>query len=98
MTPTHFSFTSAFFLGLLGLAFHRAHLFSALLRLQGMILSLFVALALWALQFVSTGFTTGPTLLFALSASEASSGLALLVGTVRTHGTNGLQCLNVLQC
>nr|UEE83333.1 NADH dehydrogenase subunit 4L [Barbatula quignardi] len=98
MTPVHFSFTSAFMLGLMGLAFHRTHLLSALLCLEGMMLSLFIALALWVMQFESTMFSTGPLLLLAFSACEASAGLALLVATARTHGTDRLQNLNLLQC
>nr|YP_004465353.1 NADH dehydrogenase subunit 4L [Macrochirichthys macrochirus]YP_007317592.1 NADH dehydrogenase subunit 4L [Coreius guichenoti]AEH05479.1 NADH dehydrogenase subunit 4L [Coreius guichenoti]BAK22908.1 NADH dehydrogenase subunit 4L [Macrochirichthys macrochirus] len=98
MTPMHFSFSSAFILGLMGLAFHRTHLLSALLCLEGMMLSLFIALALWALQFESTSFSTAPMLLLAFSACEASTGLALLVATARTHGTDRLQNLNLLQC
>nr|YP_011007719.1 NADH dehydrogenase subunit 4L [Gobiobotia kolleri]WAW79905.1 NADH dehydrogenase subunit 4L [Gobiobotia kolleri] len=98
MTPAHFSFSSAFILGLMGLAFHRTHLLSALLCLEGMMLSLFIALALWALQFESTNFSTAPMLLLAFSACEASTGLALLVATARTHGTDRLQNLNLLQC
>nr|YP_009311692.1 NADH dehydrogenase subunit 4L [Oreonectes platycephalus]WET58925.1 NADH dehydrogenase subunit 4L [Oreonectes platycephalus]BAV70660.1 NADH dehydrogenase subunit 4L [Oreonectes platycephalus] len=98
MTPVHFSFSSAFLLGLMGLAFHRTHLLSALLCLEGMMLSLFIALALWALQFESTMFSTAPMLLLAFSACEASAGLALLVATARTHGTDRLQNLNLLQC
>lgn len=46
MTPIHFSFSAAFVLGLSGLAFHRTHLLSALLCLEGMMLSLFIALSL----------------------------------------------------
>nr|NP_818821.1 NADH dehydrogenase subunit 4L [Sarcocheilichthys variegatus microoculus]YP_004464980.1 NADH dehydrogenase subunit 4L [Leptobarbus hoevenii]YP_009348587.1 NADH dehydrogenase subunit 4L [Sarcocheilichthys biwaensis]BAC67398.1 NADH dehydrogenase subunit 4L [Sarcocheilichthys variegatus microoculus]BAK22947.1 NADH dehydrogenase subunit 4L [Leptobarbus hoevenii]BAW87932.1 NADH dehydrogenase subunit 4L [Sarcocheilichthys biwaensis] len=98
MTPVHFSFSSAFILGLMGLAFHRTHLLSALLCLEGMMLSLFIALALWALQFESTSFSTAPMLLLAFSACEASTGLALLVATARTHGTDRLQNLSLLQC
>nr|YP_010990534.1 NADH dehydrogenase subunit 4L [Iberochondrostoma almacai]YP_636091.1 NADH dehydrogenase subunit 4L [Iberochondrostoma lemmingii]ABF74847.1 NADH dehydrogenase subunit 4L [Iberochondrostoma lemmingii]WOX00239.1 NADH dehydrogenase subunit 4L [Iberochondrostoma almacai] len=98
MTPVHFSFSSAFVLGLMGLAFHRTHLLSALLCLEGMMLSLFIALSLWALQFESTSFSTAPMLLLAFSACEASTGLALLVATARTHGTDRLQNLNLLQC
>nr|YP_009349120.1 NADH dehydrogenase subunit 4L [Acanthocobitis zonalternans]BAW88816.1 NADH dehydrogenase subunit 4L [Acanthocobitis zonalternans] len=98
MTPVHFTFSSAFMLGLMGLAFHRTHLLSALLCLEGMMLSLFIALALWALQFESTLFSTAPMLLLAFSACEASAGLALLVATARTHGTDRLQNLNLLQC
>nr|AAM55520.1 NADH dehydrogenase subunit 4L [Opsopoeodus emiliae] len=98
MTPVHFSFSSAFILGLTGLAFHRTHLLSALLCLEGMMLSLFIALALWMLQVESTSFSAAPMLLLAFSACEASTGLALLVATARTHGTDRLQNLNLLQC
>nr|YP_004465084.1 NADH dehydrogenase subunit 4L [Cabdio morar]BAK22999.1 NADH dehydrogenase subunit 4L [Cabdio morar] len=98
MTPSLFSFGSAFLLGLMGLTFHRTHLLSALLCLEGMMLSLFIALALWALQLESTGFSTTPMLLLAFSACEASTGLALLVATARTHGSDDLKSLNLLQC
>nr|BAW88803.1 NADH dehydrogenase subunit 4L [Acanthocobitis botia] len=98
MTPVHFTFSSAFVLGLMGLAFHRTHLLSALLCLEGMMLSLFIALALWAMQFESIMFSSAPMLLLAFSACEASAGLALLVATARTHGTDRLQNLNLLQC
>nr|WPV76098.1 NADH dehydrogenase subunit 4L [Mastacembelus favus] len=98
MTPAHFTFSSAFTLGLMGLAFHRTHLLSALLCLEGMMLTLFIALSLWTLQLNSTSFSTSPMLLLAFSACEASTGLALLVATARTHGTDHLQSLNLLQC
>nr|YP_009308053.1 NADH dehydrogenase subunit 4L [Pennahia macrocephalus]AOS52829.1 NADH dehydrogenase subunit 4L [Pennahia macrocephalus] len=98
MTPTHFAFSSAFVLGLTGLTFHRTHLLSALLCLEGMMLSLFIALSLWSLQLNSTNFSAAPMLLLAFSACEASAGLALLVATSRTHGTDRLQSLNLLQC
>nr|YP_009421117.1 NADH dehydrogenase subunit 4L [Lates niloticus]ASR74945.1 NADH dehydrogenase subunit 4L [Lates niloticus] len=98
MTPTHFAVTSAFMLGLTGLTLHRYHLLSALLCLEGMMLSLFTALSLWTLQLDSTSFSTSPMLLLAFSACEASAGLALLVATARTHGTDHLQNLNLLQC
>nr|YP_009229316.1 NADH dehydrogenase subunit 4L [Paracanthurus hepatus]ALT22454.1 NADH dehydrogenase subunit 4L [Paracanthurus hepatus] len=98
MTPVHFTFSSTFMLGLTGLAFHRTHLLSALLCLEGMMLSLFIALSLWTLQLNSTNFSASPMLLLAFSACEASAGLALLVATVRTHGTDSLQSLNLLQC
>nr|YP_009673121.1 NADH dehydrogenase subunit 4L [Bothrocara hollandi]QDE53626.1 NADH dehydrogenase subunit 4L [Bothrocara hollandi] len=98
MTPVHFAFSSAFMLGLTGLAFHRTHLLSALLCLEGMMLSLFIALSLWALQLGSTSLSAAPLLLLAFSACEASAGLALLVATARTHGTDHLQGLNLLQC
>nr|YP_010138740.1 NADH dehydrogenase subunit 4L [Epinephelus tauvina]QQJ94248.1 NADH dehydrogenase subunit 4L [Epinephelus tauvina] len=98
MTPVHFTFSSAFILGLTGLAFHRTHLLSALLCLEGMMLSLFIALSLWTVQLNSTSLCTAPMLLLAFSACEASAGLALLVATARTHGTDHLKNLNLLQC
>nr|AGI78312.1 NADH dehydrogenase subunit 4L [Epinephelus epistictus] len=98
MTPVHFAFSSAFILGLTGLAFHRTHLLSALLCLEGMMLSLFIALSLWTVLLNSTSFCAAPMLLLAFSACEASAGLALLVATARTHGTDHLQSLNLLQC
>nr|BCD71152.1 NADH dehydrogenase subunit 4L [Epinephelus aeneus] len=98
MTPVHFAFSSAFILSLTGLAFHRTHLLSALLCLEGMMLSLFIALSLWTVQLNSTSLCTAPMLLLAFSACEASAGLALLVATARTHGTDHLQNLNLLQC
>nr|YP_009256008.1 NADH dehydrogenase subunit 4L [Morone americana]ANF05092.1 NADH dehydrogenase subunit 4L [Morone americana]QPF96651.1 NADH dehydrogenase subunit 4L [Morone americana]QPF96716.1 NADH dehydrogenase subunit 4L [Morone americana]BBU25795.1 NADH dehydrogenase subunit 4L [Morone americana] len=98
MTPLHFAFSATFILGLAGLVFHRMHLLSALLCLEGMMLSLFVALSLWALQLDVTNFLASPLLLLAFSACEASTGLALLAATARTHGSDRLQSLNLLQC
>nr|BBU26223.1 NADH dehydrogenase subunit 4L [Anabas testudineus] len=98
MTPIHFAFSSTFMLSLSGLTFHRTHLLSALICLEGMMLSLFIALSLWALQLDTTSFSAAPMLLLAFSACEASAGLALLVATARTHGTDRLQSLNLLQC
>uniref|UniRef100_UPI0030FF2587 NADH dehydrogenase subunit 4L n=1 Tax=Thyrsites lepidopodea TaxID=3127375 RepID=UPI0030FF2587 len=98
MTPVHFAFSSSFMLGLAGLAFHRTHLLSALLCLEAMMLSLFIALSIWTLQLDSTSFSASPMLLLAFSACEASAGLALLVATSRTHGSDRLQSLNLLQC
>nr|YP_010130056.1 NADH dehydrogenase subunit 4L [Heniochus acuminatus]QPZ50529.1 NADH dehydrogenase subunit 4L [Heniochus acuminatus] len=98
MTPVQFTFSSAFILGLAGLAFHRTHLLSALLCLEGMMLSLFLALSLWSLQLDATNFSASPMLLLAFSACEASAGLALLVATTRTHGSDRLQNLNLLRC
>lgn len=98
MSPNHFAFSAAFTLGLTGLALHRHHLLSALLCLEGMMLSLFIALSLWTLQLDATNFTTAPMILLAFSACEASAGLGLLVATARTHGTDRLQNLNLLQC
>nr|YP_010956427.1 NADH dehydrogenase subunit 4L [Astrapogon stellatus]WMY89520.1 NADH dehydrogenase subunit 4L [Astrapogon stellatus] len=98
MATTHSAFTIAFITGLFGLAFNRTHLLSALLCLEAMMLSLFLGLSLWTLQLNSSIFATAPIILLTLSVCEASAGLALLVATTRTHGSDRLQNLNLLQC
>nr|YP_009232317.1 NADH dehydrogenase subunit 4L [Lagocephalus inermis]AMA21304.1 NADH dehydrogenase subunit 4L [Lagocephalus inermis] len=98
MTPIHFTFSATFLLGLSGLAFHRTHLLSALLCLEGMMLSLFIALSLWTMQLSSISFSSAPMILLAFSACEASVGLALMVATARTHGSDHLRNLNLLRC
>nr|BAH84966.1 NADH dehydrogenase subunit 4L [Oryzias celebensis] len=98
MTPVHYAFSSSFLLGLLGLVFYRTHLLSALLCLEAMMLTLFISLSIWALQLVCSSFMACPMILLALSACEASAGLALLVATARTHGTDRLKNLSLLQC
>nr|UDN39056.1 NADH dehydrogenase subunit 4L [Hyphessobrycon sweglesi] len=98
MSLTQFSFISAFFLAFTGLTFYRTHFLSALLCLEGMMLAIFIALALWMLQLESLTFSAAPLLLLTFSACEASVGLAILVATTRTHGTDHLQSLNLLQC
>nr|YP_009467012.1 NADH dehydrogenase subunit 4L [Brachygobius doriae]APT69162.1 NADH dehydrogenase subunit 4L [Brachygobius doriae] len=98
MTPSHFMFSTSFFIGTAGLAFHRTHLLSALLCLEAMMLSLFLALSIWTLELDTTNFSSAPMLLLAFSACEASAGLSLLVATARTHGSDQLKSLNLLQC
>nr|YP_009117094.1 NADH dehydrogenase subunit 4L [Pelotretis flavilatus]AGI78919.1 NADH dehydrogenase subunit 4L [Pelotretis flavilatus] len=98
MTSEQFAFCATFTLGLLGVTLHRYHLLSALLCLEGMMLSLFIAFSILTLQLNSTNASASPMILLAFSACEASAGLALLVATSRTHGTDHLQSLNLLQC
>nr|AJT70259.1 NADH dehydrogenase subunit 4L [Rhinochimaera africana]WIM35482.1 NADH dehydrogenase subunit 4L [Rhinochimaera atlantica] len=98
MMPLHFTFSAAFTLSFLGLTIHRTYLLSALLCLEGMMLTLYVALTLWSVQNSSSNYLVSPLILLAFSACEACTGLALLVATTRTHGSNHLQNLNLLQC
>nr|YP_636979.1 NADH dehydrogenase subunit 4L [Aspasma minima]BAC23795.1 NADH dehydrogenase subunit 4L [Aspasma minima] len=94
----HFILTSAFTISLTGLAFQRTHLMSALLCLEGMMLSLYTFLSLWSLQLSSINFTPSPLLLLAFSACEAGAGLSLLVATAHTYETDHLHNLTLLQC
>nr|QHH24401.1 NADH dehydrogenase subunit 4L [Locustella castanea]QHH24413.1 NADH dehydrogenase subunit 4L [Locustella castanea]QHH24425.1 NADH dehydrogenase subunit 4L [Locustella castanea] len=98
MTMLHLSFYSAFTLSSLGLAFHRTHLISALLCLESMMLSMFVALSMWPIQTQTTSSTMLPILMLTFSACEAGTGLALLVASTRTHGSDHLHNFNLLQC
>nr|YP_010568143.1 NADH dehydrogenase subunit 4L [Dicrurus paradiseus]UZC57537.1 NADH dehydrogenase subunit 4L [Dicrurus paradiseus] len=98
MTILHLSFYSAFTLSSLGLAFHRTHLISALLCLESMMLSLYIALSMWPIQTQSSSHTLVPILMLSFSACEAATGLALLVASTRTHGSDHLHNFNLLQC
>nr|QOJ44919.1 NADH dehydrogenase subunit 4L [Allobates sp. Huanuco] len=90
--------STAFFLSLLGLSFHRAHLLSALLCLEGMMLSLFLGTALWTLKFSMIPSAMFPLIILTLSACEAGLGLSLMIATARSHGSDNLNLLNLLQC
>nr|WDD39353.1 NADH dehydrogenase subunit 4L [Oreolalax omeimontis] len=98
MTLSHFSFCSAFFLGLVGLTFHRTHLLSALLCLEGAMLSLYLASSLWSSSLASSISSITPMLILTFSACEAGTGLSLMVATTRTFGSDKLHNLNLLQC
>nr|WNH38024.1 NADH dehydrogenase subunit 4L [Lythrypnus sp. AC-2023] len=97
MKITHFVFSAIFMLGIVGVSLNRLHLLSALLCLEAMMLSLFMALAFWALELMSGNLSTAPLLLLAFSACEASAGLSILVATSRTHGTDRMTNLSILK-
>nr|QNS38314.1 NADH dehydrogenase subunit 4L [Illadopsis cleaveri] len=98
MTLLHLSFYATFTLSSLGLAFHRTHLISALLCLESMMLSMYIALSMWPIQTQTPSLTTLPILMLTFSACEAATGLALLVASTRTHGSDYLHNFNLLQC
>nr|YP_005296184.1 NADH dehydrogenase subunit 4L [Caretta caretta]AFP52732.1 NADH dehydrogenase subunit 4L [Caretta caretta]AFP52809.1 NADH dehydrogenase subunit 4L [Caretta caretta]AFP52874.1 NADH dehydrogenase subunit 4L [Caretta caretta]AJM70075.1 NADH dehydrogenase subunit 4L [Caretta caretta]ATP84798.1 NADH dehydrogenase subunit 4L [Caretta caretta] len=98
MTPLHFSYHSAFIISIMGLSLHRTHLISTLLCLESMMLSLFIALAMWPTQLQTPSLMITPMLMLSFSACEAGMGLSLLVASSRTHGSDQLQNLNLLQC
>nr|AYN73647.1 NADH dehydrogenase subunit 4L [Upupa epops] len=98
MSFHHLCFYSAFSLSTLGLAFHRAHLVSALLCLESMMLSMYISLSIWPVENHTTPLTIIPMLMLTFSACEAGTGLATLVASTRTHGSDHLHNLNLLQC
>nr|YP_009232569.1 NADH dehydrogenase subunit 4L [Ninox scutulata]ABY77679.1 NADH dehydrogenase subunit 4L [Ninox scutulata]AMA34370.1 NADH dehydrogenase subunit 4L [Ninox scutulata] len=98
MPLSHLPFYSTFILGTLGLAFHRTHLISALLCLESMMLSMYIALSAWPIENQMPSSTLMPVLMLAFSACEAGTGLAMLVASTRTHGSDHLHNFNLLQC
>nr|ADL09106.1 NADH dehydrogenase subunit 4L [Crotophaga ani] len=98
MSPLHLSFFSAFTMSSLGFAFHRTHLISALLCLESMMLSMYIALSTWPIETQTPSPALMPILMLAFSACEAGTGLAMLVASTRTHGSDHLHNLNLLQC
>nr|ALN11523.1 NADH dehydrogenase subunit 4L [Hyloxalus yasuni] len=90
--------TTTFLLSLFGLSFHRSHLLSALLCLEGMMLSLFIGLSLWATKLTPLYSGMFPIIMLTMSACEAGLGLSLMIATARSHGSDNLNSLNLLQC
>nr|QTE20697.1 NADH dehydrogenase subunit 4L [Odorrana macrotympana] len=82
---------------LAGLSFHRMHLLSALLCLEGMMLVIFLGLGLWPNQLLLSPFMA-PLIMLTMSACEAGLGLSLMIATARSHGNDNLKTLNLLQC
>nr|YP_003345419.1 NADH dehydrogenase subunit 4L [Robinsia catherinae]YP_010956713.1 NADH dehydrogenase subunit 4L [Xenoconger fryeri]WMY89806.1 NADH dehydrogenase subunit 4L [Xenoconger fryeri]BAI53219.1 NADH dehydrogenase subunit 4L [Robinsia catherinae] len=98
MAPVQTIFSMMFIMGFSGLALQRKHLLSALLCLESMMLAIYIIMALWSFNTGSSMFSLGPMVLLTFAACEAGMGLALLVATSRTHGTDLLKNLNLLQC
>ncbi|NWZ15508.1 NU4LM oxidoreductase, partial [Agelaius phoeniceus] len=73
-------------------------LISALLCLESIILSMYIALAIRPIQVQSSASILLPILTLTFSACKAGTGLALLVASTRTHGSNHLHNFNLLQC
>nr|AAW68001.1 NADH dehydrogenase subunit 4L [Limnonectes bannaensis] len=92
-----FLMTMMFTIVLLGLSFHRMHLLSALLCLEGMMLTIFIGLSLWPSQ-LTTSPLLSPLIMLTFSACEAGLGLSLMIATARSYGSDNLKTLNLLQC
>nr|QUE27224.1 NADH dehydrogenase subunit 4L [Limnonectes fujianensis] len=92
-----FLMTMMFTIVLLGLSFHRMHLLSALLCLEGMMLTIFISLSLWPSQ-LTTSPLLSPLIMLTFSACEAGLGLSLMIATARSNGSDNLKTLNLLRC
>nr|YP_009442659.1 NADH dehydrogenase subunit 4L [Myotis nigricans]ATO90437.1 NADH dehydrogenase subunit 4L [Myotis nigricans] len=98
MSLTHMNMLMAFITALLGLLMYRSHLMSALLCLEGMMLSLFVLITMTILISHMTLASMMPIILLVFAACEAALGLSLLVVVSNTYGVDYVQNLNLLQC
>ncbi|NWT29822.1 NU4LM oxidoreductase, partial [Cardinalis cardinalis] len=73
-------------------------LISALLCLESIILSVYITLAIRPIQVQSSAATILPILILTFFGCKAGTELALLVASTRTHGSDHLHNLNLLQC
>nr|YP_009754615.1 NADH dehydrogenase subunit 4L [Eonycteris spelaea]QIP52546.1 NADH dehydrogenase subunit 4L [Eonycteris spelaea] len=98
MTLIYMNMMLAFTVSLLGLLMYRSHLMSSLLCLEGMMLSLFVTMAVTILNSHLTLASMIPIIMLVFAACEAALGLSLLVMVSNTYGVDHVQNLNLLQC
>nr|ATZ81874.1 NADH dehydrogenase subunit 4L [Notamacropus rufogriseus] len=98
MMSINLNLVMAFLLALAGVLIYRSHLMSTLLCLEGMMLSLFILMALLISHFHMFSASMAPLILLVFSACEAGVGLALLVKTSSNYGNDYVQNLNLLQC
>nr|AIG23573.1 NADH dehydrogenase subunit 4L [Pseudochirops albertisii] len=98
MVAINLNLTMTFFLALAGVLIYRSHLMSTLLCLEGMMLSLFILMALLISHFHMFSTSMAPLILLVFSACEAGVGLALLVKISTNYGNDYVQNLNLLQC
>nr|UDN41900.1 NADH dehydrogenase subunit 4L [Stichopus naso] len=88
---------SLFFLGVVGVIINRLHLLSLLLCLELLLVSLFLNISTWSQIHESFSSLNFSILLLTFSACEASAGLALMVSLSRSHNTDLLANINLLQ-
>nr|NP_008124.2 NADH dehydrogenase subunit 4L [Paracentrotus lividus]P12773.1 RecName: Full=NADH-ubiquinone oxidoreductase chain 4L; AltName: Full=NADH dehydrogenase subunit 4L [Paracentrotus lividus]AAA68136.2 NADH dehydrogenase subunit 4L [Paracentrotus lividus] len=88
---------SMFYLGLMGILLNRLHFLSILLCLELLLISLFIGIATWNTSNSIPQNTTFNLLLLTLSACEASIGLSLMVALSRTHSSDLVASLSLLQ-
>nr|YP_009388932.1 NADH dehydrogenase subunit 4L [Cyrtopodion scabrum]BAX77918.1 HADH dehydrogenase 4L [Cyrtopodion scabrum] len=98
MALLKFTTYTAFTLSLTGLALYRKHLVSALLCLEGLMISLFTTLATISQTLATATTMTQPIIMLTLSACEAGAGLGILVASSRTHASDHMKNLNLLKC
>lgn len=85
-----------FFSGVIVFVSNRSHLLSTLLRLEFIVLSLFLFLFIY-LSIIN--YELYFTIIFlTFRVCEGALGLSVLVSIIRTHGNDYFQAFNTLQC
>lgn len=85
-----------FIIGVFTFVSNRKHLLSILLRLEYIVLSLFLLLFIYLNMLNYENFFSIIFLTFRVC--EGALGLSILVSIIRTHGNDYFQRFNVLQC
>nr|QLI49116.1 NADH dehydrogenase subunit 4L [Chlorocebus pygerythrus] len=98
MSPIFINIILAFIISLLGILAYRSHLMASLLCLEGMMMSLFIMVALMASNTHSSLTNIMPITLLVFAACETAVGLALLVSISNTYGLDYIHNLSLLQC
>jgi NADH-ubiquinone oxidoreductase chain 4L len=89
-------FSFLFFCGIWGFSSNRRHLLATLLRLEFMVLVLFVVIYFYLCSF---NFELYFVMLFLVfSVCEGSLGLSILVSLIRGFGNDYFQSYRILQC
>ncbi|MEJ1793917.1 NADH-ubiquinone oxidoreductase chain 4L, partial [Escherichia coli] len=97
-SPIFINIILAFIISLLGILAYRSHLIASLLCLEGIIISLFIMVALMASNTHSSLTNIIPITLLVFAACETAVGLALLVSISNTYGLDYIHNLSLLQC
>ncbi|YP_187578.1 NADH dehydrogenase subunit 4L (mitochondrion) [Asterias amurensis] len=88
---------SIFYIGILGILLNRLHLLSILLCLELLMVSLFIGFVIISANLANSLLLSNNLILLTLSACEASAGLSLMVALSRTHNSDLVSSINILQ-
>uniref|UniRef100_UPI0028FC9B03 NADH dehydrogenase subunit 4L n=1 Tax=Poraniopsis inflata TaxID=556853 RepID=UPI0028FC9B03 len=97
ITSVFIMILTIFYLGILGILINRLHFLSILLCLELLLISLFLGLTCWSFNMSTTFLLPNNLILLTLSACEASAGLSLMVALSRTHNSDLVSNINLLQ-
>uniref|UniRef100_UPI0023AAA2BF NADH dehydrogenase subunit 4L n=1 Tax=Ctenodiscus crispatus TaxID=232941 RepID=UPI0023AAA2BF len=88
---------STFYLGILGILINRLHFLSILLCLELLLISLFLGFTIWSFNLNTHFLFSNNLILLTLSACETSAGLSLMVALSRSHNSDLVSQINILQ-